>query len=316
MIISPEIHAAMRIGEQVLGEPFGHVERFSTGRANRVFDYVGRNGARAVIRFIQEPRICKAGVYWSQKLRSMGVPLPKMLAHFISDRSAGWSWQVLERFPGTDLEHAYPKLNKPQKLAILDAVLSAQKIVHTLPEGRGFGYVSTPDEYPYSHWADVITESLERSRRWITEVGAADPACVDRVAELSKHFQDYFASIRPIAFLDDTTTRNVIISDEGTFAGIVDVDEICYGDPLMTPALTHMALLNLGCDTDYTKAWLDRIEATAIQQRAFRFYAAVSCVSFIGELGQQFNQYEKPLIDQAKIKQLLRILDELAGGVI
>ena len=66
--------------------------------------------------------------------------------------------------------------------------------------------------------------------------------------------QAYFSAVRPTAFLGDITTKNVLVH-EGKLSGIVDVDEICYGDPLFVVGLTHMALLAMGADTDYTTGW-------------------------------------------------------------
>ena len=56
------------------------------------------------------------------------------------------------------------------------------------------------------------------------KVGAVDFAHVERVRRRMPQFAKYFFAVEPIAFLDDTTTRNVIVHD-GDLSGIVDVDE-------------------------------------------------------------------------------------------
>ena len=38
-------------------------------------------------------------------------------------------------------------------------------------------------------------------------------------------------ALSPVPFLHDTTTKNVIVTPEGSFSGIVDVDDLCFGDP-------------------------------------------------------------------------------------
>jgi aminoglycoside phosphotransferase (APT) family kinase protein len=51
-------------------------------------------------------------------------------------------------------------------------------------------------------------------------------------------------SLPPIPFLHDTTTKNVIVTPGGTFSGIVDVDDLCFGDPRYVVALTLASTLN------------------------------------------------------------------------
>ena len=57
---------------------------------------------------------------------------------------------------------------------------------------------------------------------------------VRKVANCATRFERYFAQIRPTPFLDDTTTKNVIVH-EGKLSGIVDVDWICFGYPFGQP---------------------------------------------------------------------------------
>jgi hypothetical protein len=312
---APTAEDARRVARDVLGESIAPIERFNTGAGNWVFDVTGQSGGRAVVRFMRSDDECAAGVEWSSLLRSMGVPLPRLLAHHRvhneRDRPS-FSWMVLERLPGTDLEHAYAGLDAAQKQRVLDGVLGTQWIVQTLPDGNGFGYTNQLGHAPHTSWYRVIAENLERSRQRIAEVGVVDVSHVDRVARLLPQFDDYFASVRSLAFLDDTTTRNVIVH-EGAFAGIVDVDSICYGDPLLVPSLTRMALLNMRCDTLYTDSWLDCVNATPEERRAVDFYTAGFAINFLSEQGQQFNRDAPPPIDPAEVDRLIAILDMLLG---
>lgn len=311
----PTPQDAARVALDVLGEPAASVERFTTGAGNWVYDVTLHAGTRAVVRFVRDPDDCAAGVYWSNRLRPCGVPLPRLLAHQVARGDGERSWMVLERLPGRDFEHVYTRLTPAQRLAILGKVLDAQRIVQALPIGRGFGFVRWPDESPHASWRAVIEEGLQTSRRRIAAVGAVDLCHVDRVEKLLPMFDGYFSGIRPIPFLDDTTTRNVIIDDGGRFSGIVDVDGICYGDPLLVPALTRMALIKHG-DTAYTDAWLARVHATAEQRRAVEFYTAFFCVNFLAEQGQQFNRDAPPAVNPAEVRRLVATLDALLAGLI
>jgi len=176
--------------------------------------------------------------------------------------------------------------------------------------GGGFGYVPWPRDWPHKTWGDFLRHDFAFNRERIERVGVVDPRHVDRVESLLPRFADYFARVRPIPYLDDTTTRNVIVHD-GRLSGIVDVDSICYGDVLFTVGLTRMALLNMNQPTGYTDHWLDRLNATDEQRRVVQFYTACFCINFLGEQGQQFNLPAPPTVDPRDVERLEAILDRL-----
>ena len=116
----------------------------------------------------------------------------------------------------------------------------------------------------------------------------------------------------PRPFLDDTTTKNVLIAD-GHLTGIVDVDCVCFGDPLFTVALTRMALLSRAYPTDYIEAWCDHLELSAAQQAALDLYTALFCVGFLSEFGQQHNRAERLPAEEDQIARLLATWGDLAA---
>jgi aminoglycoside phosphotransferase (APT) family kinase protein len=304
----PTPRDAADIAKGVLGAEIAAVERMPTGAGNWVFDVRPARGANVVVRILRVRDECAAGVYWSRTLRPFGVPLPAMLAHHVDGGDRGWSWMAQERLPGADLEHAHAGLTLQQRRDVAAAVVRAQQTVASnVPPGGGFGYVNWPRDWPHKSWGEVVHHELARSRTRIERVGAVDPRHVDRVESLLPRFADYFSNVRPTPFLDDTTTRNVIVH-EGRLSGIVDVDSLCYGDPLFTVGLTRMALLNLNQPTDYIDHWLDLLGATTEQRSVVRFYTAVFCVNFLGEQGQQFNRAAAPPVDPCEVERLLAIL--------
>jgi hypothetical protein len=88
-------------------------------------------------------------------------------------------------------------------------------------------------------------------------------------------------------YLHDAMTKNVIVADDGGFSGIVDVDDLCFGDPRQAKALTLAALLADGLPVDYVWNWLSQAgeEADAL----FWLYAACSLLWFTGEHRQAMN---------------------------
>jgi hypothetical protein len=163
-------------------------------------------------------------VYLSGMLRPRGVPLPAILA---ADVQAERPWLVLERLPGTDLGAVIADLSDSQLDRIATSVAQAQTITaHTGTAGR-YGYAIRPEQAPHSVWSHVLNAHLARSRRRIADAGLFDTGLVDRVQSELTNMRDAIDRIGPIPFLHDTTTRNVVVTPEGSFSGIVDVNDLC-----------------------------------------------------------------------------------------
>jgi hypothetical protein len=186
-----------------------------------------------------------------------------------------------------------------------------QQQVATLPPGKGYGYaLSYEDDGLLATWEGVILQLLARSQKRITTQGLISTECVERVQALLPRFSGYFASIPPKAFLDDTTTKNVLIK-EGQLSGIVDVDCVCFGDPLFSIALTQMSLLSRGMDTEYTDAWAEVLALEGYQHTILSFYTCLVCVDFLSEVGLIANQNNTLSNENQRITQLKTIFEQL-----
>ena len=121
-------------------------------------------------------------------------------------------------------------------------------------------------------------------------------------------------AVRPRAFLDDTTTKNVIV-ERGRLSGIVDVDVVCYGDPLFTVALTRASLRSRDLPLDYVECWCEALGLSRGRGRALHLYTSLFCAVFLGELGMRFNRDTPIAADPGQIARLGALLeDELALG--
>lgn len=310
----PTHHDARSIAARYLGHPPTAVARFATGTANYVFDVLGDAGERCVVRIGVDREAVAHAVAWHRLLASTGVPLPTLLASDAADDGDTFPYMILERLPGADLDAAYPSLTSAQKRALAIAIVRIQRRVAALPRGRGYGYARSYDD-PSLHrtWAAVLLADLDRSRRRIATVGEIDARVVDRVARKLPAYASYLETVRPIPFLDDTTTKNVLVAD-GKLSGIVDVDVLCFGDPLLTPALTQMALLSHGYRTDYIDEWCAAMGVTDEQRTILTLYTALFCVNFMGEIGHRFNKEVAAPVGRERVDHLHDILDRLARG--
>jgi len=129
-----------------------------------------------------------------------------------------------------------------------DGVAIAQRTTGDAVLAKRYGYGAT--DAPHERWSQVPKDNLARSRQRINTAKLFNQDAVDAVAHMvsvARSELEYASGQRdgyeldalpPIAFLHDTTTKNVIVTPGGTFSGIVDVDDLCFGDPRHVVVLT------------------------------------------------------------------------------
>ena len=307
----PDEHRAAAIARAITGHQIKELKRFPTGLTHAVFDVTTSDQHTFVLRVTcpSQAASFRGAIYWHTLLRPRGVPLPDLIYADPIGTAFGYPVMLMERLPGTDLGAIYPTLTRQEKYRLASRLVAIQERVRSLPLGSGFGYAQSYDDPSLHHsWLDVLLAHQQRSRQRLRQSGVGSEEIVDRVSDALFSYRGYFDSIEPRCFLDDTTTKNVIVS-HGSLSGLVDVDTVCFGDVVQVVGLTQMALLSSGYDTDYIDAWTEALHVTAQQRKAVTLYTAMYCVDFISEMGQSFNKdIPEPVDDQVR-DYLLRILD-------
>ena len=258
--------------------------------------------------------VALASRYWSDRLRPVGVPLPAMRHADMTMERHPFPFVVLERLPGRDLGFVVDTLSHDALRGLARRLAGIQTVVSGLPLGRGYGF-SPRLEGPFPHlsWKDAIAASLSRSRKRIRDLGIVSERHIDRVEAASDGLATYFERVQPTPFLHDITTKNVII-DGTRLSGVVDVDDLCFGDPLFLVGLIRMALLANGHAAVYADAWVDAVRPDTEQRAALDFYTALHCAGFMAELGHRFNRSKAVPADKAYIEQLKDVLDRFLAS--
>ena len=297
-----------------LGQEPAEIRRFLTGLCHHVFSVTTSDRQKFVVRIATPPtkRLLVGGVYWNNLLRPIGVPLPRIIATGLEPSEIVFSFVILEQLPGSDLGETYQSLSSPDKLEIVSEVIRIQQKVSVLPEANGFGLAYSYSEHPgYRSWEAAVLAILERAQYRMSDSGNLGGPYVERATQILSRHESYFAAIRPAPFLDDTTTKNVLV-DHGCLSGVVDVDQLCFGDPLLTIGLTNMALLADGLDVEYVEHWMNLLNLSKQQRQTVEAYTLLFCVDFMSELGQRFNKEEHPEIDLEKFARLKSVFETLA----
>lgn len=189
---------------------------------------------------------------------------------------------------GDDLGNVYAKLSDDEKREIARDIVNIQNIVSTLPENHGYGHLTSyHDENYKTTWKDVILEHLDRSRCGIKENKIFDYNKVDKVEKLLERYHNYLTNVKPIPFLDDLSSKNVLIN-QGELSGVIDFDWICFGDKIYYVALTNMALISFGYETKYIDYLMEQMKASELEREVLKLYTLVFCVDFMAEKGMKF----------------------------
>ena len=308
----PTEQDVMYISEKALDEKIVKIVRFPTGSQHYVYDVLTASGKQLVVRIgTEESRGHIAGaVFWHEILEKKGLPLPKFLFSETKKKLFEFPVIIMERLRGKDLGAVYNDLSQAQKIKLAIEVSNIQKVVGNLPQASGFGYARSYDDKTLkSSWLELVEDQLLRTQKRTVETGVFSLDYYNKISELMADNKKYLLNIKPIAFLDDTTTKNVIVH-EGNLSGIVDIDFVCFGDPLYVVSLTKMALLSSECDLDYVNYWREDLKLTDEQERMLTLYTIAHCVGFMSEIGHKFNK-ESAEVDQERVVKLKGIFDKL-----
>lgn len=269
------------------------IERCSVGIANYVY-IVSTVTDKFILRCSRDENAYQDTVYWLNRLSVCEIPIPIILSQ---GKYRDYSYLILSYIRGDDIGNVYSRLNDSEKKQIAREVVEIQRKVSELDIPTDAGWT----------WNSVINETLDRAEERIKGKHYFDIDKVYIIKELQQEIREYLDRVRPIPYLDDISTKNLLIY-EGKLSGVIDIDWMGFGDMLTFAAMTKVALLNMDLDTKYVDYLLDEFHPNAIEYRAFVFYCLMYCVDFMGERGMRFLDKTIP-VNENVIQRLNEIFD-------
>jgi aminoglycoside phosphotransferase (APT) family kinase protein len=210
-------------------------------------------------------------------LRLLGLPVPIVLS--AGSTGSGGSYIFLSWLPGQDLVYELAAMNRSQMSRLAEQWVDCQRRVGKLPEAARFGWAPIGRSGTFTEWTQVFGESgsttTEEDRTALAPLRA-------RLRSVRADLESYFRSVRPLCFLDDLTVKNLLVAD-GELTGIIDVDFVCYGDPLLALGTTLCGIVSdVGPAGEFYGEELIRFWAPLPEQlRALRFYAALWAIGVL-----------------------------------
>ncbi|KFU82722.1 Phosphotransferase enzyme family protein [Amycolatopsis lurida] len=212
-------------------------------------------------------------------LRDLGLPVPVVVDADLTQNRYPFAYMIMEVIAGRDLRYELDTMSRDQMSELAGRIVGFERDVMSLAPGGGYGFV--PIGWPGRHarWVDAV-----RADR-IEVLKTTEPDLMPfarKLTELLSHAESRLDGVPPTCFLDDLTTKNVMVRD-GVLQGLVDFDVVCYGDPVYWLALTQVAVLS---DTSpkcqfYVDELMRFWQATDADRANFALYCALHAVEFV-----------------------------------
>ena len=277
-----DIETAKVVAAALLKENVLDAQRFITGRKNFVVAITTPSNEFVIRMTIKERKdTYAAAIYWQNKLLPLGVPLAKFIATDLDDQYSPYPTLIMQRAPGDDLCNVYKNLSAAMKQKIAQQMVSIHRKTEVLPLGSQYGFATSYEQGDkYKSWYDFLLARLDLCRESLKKTTAFIPDTMTKILDIAYALKSDLLLIMPRAFMWDTSERNVII-DHDKISAIVDVDDMCFGDPLFVLGLTYSALEANSCDTIYPDAWSSLLSLDHKSQIRLQFYRLFYIVWFM-----------------------------------
>jgi len=218
-------------GKCFLTEPDA-IERCAVGQGNYVYIVVCGD-KMYVLRCSEEKGAYEDTVRWLNQLSAIGVPVPAVIAKGYCE---AWEYLVLSYLEGQDIGLVYSGLSREEKKKIATEVVDIQRKVSVLKlDGL---------EMDWS-WTSFVEELLDRAEKRIEQNGYFEVEKVERIRHQMWVLEEYFTSVKPIAYLDDISPYdNVFVCGPcwwGTFpmAVVSQLERLDFTGRKVFAVMTH-----------------------------------------------------------------------------
>ena len=294
----PNEQIAASVVSSMTDEAVKSVIRMATGDQNFVFG-IKTTDDEYVIRMTDNEHKQKfiAAIYWQNKLLPLGVPLAEFIHTDLDGKYSSFPSLLMKRLPGDDLVNVYHDLTDSDKKNLASEIIKIQAFATSLPEGPGYGIT---DSYEHAHefktWHAFLMQRLHFFGEEVAKDNVFDPEKVSKVISIARNMEDDLKRIPATPFLWDASERNVMVHN-GKITGIVDVDELCFGDPLFVIAMTSTCLQLEGLDTVYTDYWEEMLSLDDKANQCLAFYKLFYAVAFMRKHSIQTANSKKVMFD-------------------
>jgi len=286
----PESHIDIvnKILQKEFNETALSIERMTTGNCNEV--YVANLPSRSVIvRMNKNEFFLKGSDKHIPLLASKGIQVPEVLAADYSKDLVPFAYQIQSKTDGQDLHFVIASLSDEQLKDIAKEIARIFHTLETIPTNGKYGWIGADESR--------VLEKMERkTNEHNKKTGAVGEELLREFKSLLTQYRSYFDSVPSTFYFDDLSAKNVLIKD-GAFVGLVDLDDMAYGDPLEAVGRIQACWFGTHYGDVYTQALEDELQLKEEQRKIVTVYAILNRIFWLSEKGIQFNENTSTKID-------------------
>lgn len=306
------INTVNRILEKEFGESSKAIERMTTGLANEVY-LVALFSKKVIVRLNTDPKQMMGSERHIPLLKSKGIKVPDILASDYSKSFVSFAYQIQTKIEGQDIGAVIETLSDDElkKLGVEIAhIIDALKMI---PTNGKFGWVGNDDTPLYNTWLEILQPNkiIERNE----QTGVVGQIYVDKYFTVLEKFKSYFEQVPSTFYYDDMSSKNVLINN-GSFAGLVDLDTMAYGDPLEVIGRIEASWFGTRYGQFYTNSVEDALSLTSEQRKIVTAYAFFNRVHWLSERGIKFNANTSEEIDWKLVEADRKIIDSILAKIV
>lgn len=293
--------------QKELGEECLQIERMVIGICNEV--YTVTTASRKVILRLNEWPAQLSGVEKHIALfTSLGIKVPAFITSDYTKKKFPLAYQILSYIEGQDLGLVIETMSEPQLETLAREIASIFKKLAPLPTNGKFGWVGKDESGLVDSWAEIMKQTEVEKRN--DQTGVVGAGLVQKEKELFEKYLPYFESVHSTLYFDDIASKNVLIKD-GVFSGLIDLNEVTYGDPLEAVGSIKASWYGTRYGDFYTKAVENELELTTEQRKMVTVYALFNRILWLSEAGITFNENTTPDIDHVKVEKDKKVIEAL-----
>ena len=282
-----DTNTVLEFVRQVLGVEALSAERITLSHSGNTIFEVALPDRSVIVRLREDEQDTFGGTVGNiESLKQLGLPVPQVIAAGTSRVRFPFAYVLLEKISGRDLLYELDSMTLEQITRLAEQIVAIEQQVGTLPQGTGYSWGNIGGGGTEPVWFDILEENSEPP----DFTGRSFAELHRRLYAARVRRQPYFRRIEPICFLEDLTTKNVILQN-GELQGIIDFDSVCFGDPLWQVGLAAGCILNdVGTHGLFYIEELCRIwDVTSEQRKVIAYYSAQRALEFLDSAHAEHN---------------------------
>jgi hypothetical protein len=294
-----------------------NIEKMTTGLINEVYKLTLSN--QIVILRMNKRQTNMIGTEHNIPVfQNVGINVPSLLYSDYSKSNFSYAYQFLTFIEGEDLGKVIERLSDFQLVSLASDISTLIDRIETTPSINKYGLLCEGNiESMAQSWIDYIETYIKEASERARESNLIEKEIIEFALGLTKRFERYFNTIKPLPYYEDMCSKNVIVLN-GKFVGLVDLDYISYGDYLDAFGRIYASWF----DKEYGKKYLSYLfierKLTEEHKKMVSVYGFIHKFSWTSENGIIFNSnttsdinLEKVKNDNIKLKSMMNLISKL-----